>query len=149
MSGGQISLEVGLASMLIGLFIAIVAGAVAGFYGGLIDNVLMRIVDVFQSVPVLLLLFVLSASFADGSVRSIVLLIAFLSWPDTARIVRGEFLAQKEREYVLAARTIGASNLRMMFRHIMPNVIGSITVAATLMIGGNIIFESVLSFFNF
>jgi peptide/nickel transport system permease protein len=149
MAGGQVSLLVGLSSMAIGLAIAITVGAVAGFYGGLIDNALMRVVDVFQAVPVYLLLFVLSASFADGSPRSIITLIALFSWADTSRIVRGEFLAQKEREYILAARTIGANNLRLMFRHILPNVIGSITVSATLMVGGNIILESVLSFFNF
>jgi peptide/nickel transport system permease protein len=96
-----------------------------------------------------LLLFVLSASFTDGSPRSVILLIAALSWMSAARLVRGEFLALKEREYVLAARTIGAKNFRIMFRHILPNAAGPIIVNATLLVGTNIILESIMSYFGF
>jgi peptide/nickel transport system permease protein len=149
MAGGQVSLLVGLSSMLIALVFGIGIGALAGFYGGLIDNVLMRLTDVALAVPSYLLLFVLSASFSDGSPRSVVLLIAIFSWTYTARLVRGEFLALKEREYVMAARTIGARGFRLMFRHILPNAAGPIIVSATLLIGANIIFESVLSYFGF
>jgi peptide/nickel transport system permease protein len=149
MAGGQVSLLVGLCSMLVALIFGIGVGAIAGYYGGVIDNILMRLTDVMLAVPYLLLLFVLSASFSDGSPRTIVLLIALLSWPTTARLVRGEFISLKQREFLLAARTIGASDFRLMFRHILPNAAGPIIVNATLLIGVNIITESVLSFFNF
>ena len=149
MVGGQTSLLVGLSSMLMAIVFGIGIGSFAGFYGGLIDNILMRFTDVILAVPFYLLLFVLSISFSDGTPRSVILLIAALSWTYTARLVRGEFLALKEREYVLAARTIGARGLRLMFRHILPNAAGPIIVSATLLVGANIISESVLSFFGF
>ena len=149
MAGGQVSLFVGLASMLVALVLGVGIGAFAGFYGGIVDNVLMRLTDVVLSVPLYLLLFVLSASFSDGTPKSVIFLIAIFGWTSAARLVRGEFLAMREREYVLAARTIGAGNLRLMFRHILPNAAGPIIVNATLLIGTNIILESVLSFFGF
>lgn len=149
MAGGQISLMVGMLSMLIGIVLGVLIGALAGFYGGLIDNVLMRITDVVLSVPLYLLLFVLSAVFTDGSPRSVILLIAVFSWTYAARLIRGEFLTLKEREFVMAARTIGARNFRLMFRHMLPNAAGPIIVNATLLIGTNIIVESVLSYFGF
>src|SRR5215467_11369136 len=104
MVGGQTSLLVGLTSMLMAIIFGIGIGAFAGFYGGVVDNVLMRFTDVALAIPFYLLLFVLSASFTDGSPRSVIILIAIVSWFYTARLVRGEFLAHKEREYVLAAR---------------------------------------------
>ena len=149
MVGGQTSLLVGLTSMLMAILFGIGIGSFAGFYGGLIDNILMRFTDVILAIPFYLLLFVLSISFSDGSPRSVIFLIAALSWTYTARLVRGEFLALKEREYVLAARTIGARGLRLMFRHILPNAAGPIIVSATLLVGANIISESVLSYFGF
>ncbi|MBE3559487.1 MAG: ABC transporter permease [Ktedonobacteraceae bacterium] len=149
MAGGQISLLVGLASMAVTLAVGVCIGAFAGYFGGIVDNILMRLTDVMLSVPYLLLLFVLSAAFSDGSPRTVIFLIAAFSWPITARLVRGEFLALKEREYVLAARTIGARALRIMFRHILPNAAGPIIVNATLLVGVNIITESVLSYFGF
>ncbi len=100
-------------------------------------------------VPLYLLLFVLSAAFTDGSPKSVIFLIAILSWTYAARLVRGEFLALKEREFVMASRTIGARDFRLMFRHILPNAAGPIIVNATLLIGANIILESVLSYFGF
>jgi len=149
MVGGQTSLLVGLTSMLMAIVFGIGIGSFAGYYGGIIDNILMRFTDIILAVLFYLLLFVLSASFTDGSARSVIFLIAALSWTYTARLVRGEFLALKEREYVLAARTIGARGLRLMFRHILPNAAGPIIVSATLLVGANIISESVLSFFGF
>lgn len=149
MAGGQISLFVGLASMLVSLCFGVGIGAFAGFYGGIVDNILMRFTDIVLSVPLYLLLFVLSASFSDGTPKSIIFLIAIFGWTSAARLVRGEFLAMREREYVLAARTIGAGNLRLMFRHILPNAAGPIIVNATLLIGTNIILESILSYFGF
>src|SRR5690348_9302370 len=149
MSGGRVSLLVGLTSMLMAILFGIGIGSVAGYYGGIIDNILMRFTDVILSVPLYLLLFVLSASFTDGSPRSVIFLIAVFGWTYAARLVRGEFLALKEREYILASRTIGAKDFRLMFRHILPNAAGPIIVNATLLIGQNIILESVLSYFNF
>ncbi|GAC1346240.1 MAG: oligopeptide ABC transporter permease AppC [Ktedonobacteraceae bacterium] len=149
MVGGQTSLLVGLSSMFIAILFGVGIGSFAGYYGGILDNLLMRFTDIILAVPLYLLLFVLSASFTDGSPRSVILLIAAFGWTYTARLVRGEFLSLKEREYVLAARTIGARGFRMMFRHILPNAAGPIIVSATLLVGGNIIVESVLSFFGF
>jgi peptide/nickel transport system permease protein len=149
MAGGQVSLLVGLTSMLMAVFIGVSLGAIAGYYGGIIDNVLMRFTDVVLSVPLYLLLFVLSASFSDGTPRSVIILIAIFGWMYAARLVRGEFLALKEREFVLAARTIGVRDFRMMFRHMLPNAVGPIVVNATLLVSTNIILESVLSYFGF
>ena len=149
MSGGRVSLLVGMASMLVAILLGVGIGSFAGFYGGVVDNILMRLTDVALAIPSYLLLFVLSIAFSDGSPTSIIILIAILSWPNTARLVRSEFLALREREYVLAARTVGARGPRLMFRHILPNAAGPIIVSATLLVGGNIIFESVLSYFGF
>lgn len=149
MAGGQVSLLIGLLSMLVAIIVGVGLGAISGFYGGVVDNVLMRFTDVILSIPLYLLLFVLSASFTDHTPKSVILLIAVLVWPAAARLARGEFLAHKEREYVLAARTIGANDARIMFRHILPNVVGPIIVNATLLVGNNIILESVLSYFGF
>ncbi len=149
MAGGRVSLSVGLTSMLMAILLGIGIGAFAGFYGKVTDNILMRFTDVILAVPLYLLLFVLSASFTDGTPKSVVILIAIFGWTYAARLVRGEFLALKEREYVLASRTIGARNFRLMFRHMLPNAAGPIIVNATLLIGTNIILESVLSYFGF
>ena len=149
MAGGQVSLLIGLTSMLMAIIFGVGIGAFAGYYGGIIDNLLMRFTDVVLAVPLYLLLFVLSASFTDHTPRSVIILIAILTWTYAARLVRGEFLSLKEREFVLSARTIGARDFRMMFRHILPNAAGPIIVNATLLIGANIILESVMSYFGF
>ena len=149
LAGGRVSLSVGLLSMLLAIVFGVGIGSFAGFYGGGVDNVLMRFTDAVLAVPLYLLLFVLSASFSDGTPKSVVILIALFGWTYAARLVRGEFLALKEREFVLASRTIGARNFRLMFRHMLPNAAGPIIVNATLLIGVNIILESVLSYFGF
>ncbi|HEY3992526.1 MAG TPA: ABC transporter permease [Ktedonobacteraceae bacterium] len=149
MAGGKVSLLVALSSMVVALVFGIGIGSFAGFYGGIVDNLLMRFTDVFLSVPLYLLLFVLSATFTDGSLLSVVILISIFGWTYAARLVRGEFLAHRDREYVLAARTIGAKNLSLMFRHILPNAAGPIIVNATLLVGSNIILEAVMSYFGF
>lgn len=149
MAGGQVSLTIGLSSMIISMILGVLVGALAGYFGGIIDNILMRLTDVVLAVPLYLLLFVLSTALTDHTPRSVILLISIFGWTTMARLVRGEFIAQREREYVMAARTIGAKNFRLMFRHILPNAAGPIIVNATLLIGNNIILESVLSFFGF
>ncbi len=149
MAGGRVSLLIGLSSMFVAIFFGVGIGAFAGYYGGVVDNLLMRFTDVVLAVPLYLLLFVLSASFTDHTPKSVILLISVLTWTYAARLVRGEFLALKEREFVLAARTIGARNFRLMARHILPNAAGPIIVNATLLVGANIILESVMSYFGF
>lgn len=153
LAGGQVSLEVGLSSMLMAIVFGVGIGSFAGYFGGIIDTILMRLTDVVLSVPLYLLLFVLSASslpfLSNHTPASVVVLIDIFGWTSVARLVRGEFLALREREFVLAARTIGAGHLRLMFRHILPNAAGPIIVSATLLVGTNIIVESILSYFNF
>jgi peptide/nickel transport system permease protein len=147
--GGRVSLLIGISSMFMAIFVGVTIGALAGYFGGVVDNLLMRATDIILAIPLYLLLFVLSASFSNGSILSIVVLIALFGWTETSRLVRSEFLALKEREFVMAARTLGASNLRLMVRHILPNAIGPIIVSSTLLVGNNIIIESILSFFGF
>lgn len=151
--GARVSLLVGLVAMLVSVLIGVSIGALAGYYGGWLDNAMMRVTDAFLAIPLYLILFVLAATFATGSgsasVIGIIILIAAFSWPPTARIVRGEFLGLKEREFLLAARTLGANDFRLMLRHILPNAAGPIIVAATLLVGNTIITESTLSFFSF
>ena len=149
MAGGRVSLLIGLSSMFVAIFFGVGIGAFAGFYGGIVDNLLMRFTDVALAVPLYLLLFVLSASFTDHTAKSVIILIAISTWTYAARLVRGEFLSLKEREFVLAARTIGARNFRLMARHILPSAAGPIIVNATLLVGANIILESVMSYFGF
>lgn len=147
--GAQVSLLVGFSSMFVAMGIGATLGSIAGYYGGWIDNVIMRVVDAMLALPYLLLLFVLSIIFSNGSVGTVVFIIAILAWPATARIVRGEFLALKHQEFLMATRTLGAGDLRLILRHILPNAAGPIIVNATLLVGLNIINESVLSFFGF
>ena len=143
--GGRISIAIGLLAAVIGTGLGSLIGALAGFYGGRTDNLLMRLTDVVYSIPTLPLLIVLS-SYSQAVVSSMALIIGLLSWMATARVVRGEVLAIKERTYVEAARSLGASNLRLIVRHILPNAIGPIVVGATLAVGNAIILESSLSF---
>jgi peptide/nickel transport system permease protein len=147
--GARVSLAVGISAVFVAMLLGVTIGAIAGYYGGIIDTLLMRFTDMVLAVPYLLILFVLSMTFSDHSFKSIVLLIAIFAWTEVARLVRGEFLGLKEREFVLAARTLGAGDFRLIVRHILPNAAAPIIVAATLGIGNAIISESVLSFFGF
>ena len=142
---GRISLFVGFSAMLGAVVIGTAIGAVAGYYGGKIDAVLMRLVDIVISFPSIFLLIALIA-ILEPSIDKLILVFAFLSWTGTARLVRGEFLTLKQREFVLAARTIGMSTPRIIFGEILPNALGPIIVAATLSVGGFILAESALSF---
>ena len=150
--GARVSMLVGFVSMLVAMTLGIFIGSLAGFYGGLVDNILMRITDAFLAVPLYLILFVISAFFIAGgseSIRQLILLLGVFSWAITARIARGEILSLREREYVTAARAQGIGNARIILRHILPNAVGPLIVNATLLVGGNIITESTLSFFGF
>jgi peptide/nickel transport system permease protein len=143
--GGRISLSIGIFSALVGTIFGSLVGALAGFYGGTIDNALMRFTDVAYSIPSLPLLIILSA-FSKSSIPIMILIIGLLSWMPTARVVRGSVLSIKERDFITAARMIGVRDGRIILRHILPNALGPIIVGATLGVGGAIIMESSLSF---
>ena len=155
MQGGQTSIAVGLTAMALSLFLGTFVGVMAGFFNRL-DNVLMRLTDLFLALPLLPLLLLMMLLFRDplnaafgpekGIFILIVLAIGITSWMPTARIVRGDILAIKEREFVLAARSIGTKNTKLIGRHILPNVVSPIMVSATLGIANAIITESALSF---
>jgi peptide/nickel transport system permease protein len=143
--GGRVSILIGLLAAVVGTGFGSAVGAIAGYYGGRIDNALMRLTDLAYSIPTLPLLIVLSAYTAAAAV-SMSVIIGLLSWMATARVVRGEVLSIKEMAYVEAARSVGAGNPRIILRHVLPNAIGPIVVGATLAVGNAIILESSLSF---
>ncbi|HEY77277.1 MAG TPA: ABC transporter permease [Thermoflexia bacterium] len=155
--GGRISLSVGLMVVAITLFIGVPVGAISGYFGGWVDNVLMRITDAFLCLPSLLVLILLSAILREvelpllhqNSVVTISLVIGLLSWMPVARLVRASFLAIREQEFVLAAQSVGASDLRIIVRHILPNAAGPIIVESTLEMAYAIMEESGLSFLGF
>lgn len=156
LQGGRISLAVGVASMLVAIFLGTIIGAIAGFYGGVVDGALMRITDLFLALPQLPLLLLIVYLFREsmkqlagaelGVFILIVLLIGSLNWMSVARLVRADFLKLREMEFVSAARTIGAKPSRLIWIHLLPNVLSVIIVAATLAVGNAIITESTLSF---
>lgn len=143
--GGRISLLVGFASALISTLFGTVIGACAGYFGKWVDNALMRFTDIMMTIPMLPLLIVFS-QIIGGSVSNIILLMVIFSWMFTARLVRGSVLSFKEQEFVEAARAVGVRSGRIIFRHLLPNAMAPAVVSATLAVGGNIIWESALSF---
>jgi peptide/nickel transport system permease protein len=154
--GGRISIMIGLATMLIAITIGTLIGATAGYYGGHIDNLLMRFTDYMLSIPQLFLLLILAQLLRStnnpaisGGPIPIIIIIGVLVWPPVARLVRGQFLSLKAKEFVEAAHMSGARNFRIIFRHILPNAASPIIVAATLRVGAAIITESTLSFLGF
>ena len=144
--GGRVSLSVGLLAVTVAISFGTLIGTVAGYYGKWADNLLMRFVDLMYSIPQLFLLLVISAFVREMSVLVIVLVLGFLRWMTTSRLVRAQFLSLKHRDFVEAARCVGARDRRIIFRHILPNSLAPIIVAATLGVGGAIITESTLSF---
>ncbi|MBN9451983.1 MAG: ABC transporter permease [Bosea sp.] len=143
--GARVSLLIGLISTAVAVVIGVSIGALAGYYGGRIDDVLMRFTEFFQTIPAFAMAIVLVAIF-NPSITSITLAIAIVSWPPVARLVRGEFLSLRSREFVQAAVVIGQSGPRIMFTQILPNVISPIIVTASLMVATAILTESSLSF---
>lgn len=144
--GSRISLSVGFISMGLSVVIGTVVGAIAGFYGGSwLDILLMRIAEAIDIIPVFFLLITIVAVIRP-SIFNIMLVIGFTSWPSMARIVRGQFLSLRQRDYTEASRALGAKDSRLIFRHIMPNAAAPIIVSATLRIGNAILTESSLSF---
>jgi len=143
--GAQISLKVGFVSVGISLLIGVLLGALAGFYGGRVDRLIMRFVDVMLCFPAFFLILAVIA-LLEPSIWNIMIVIGLTSWMGVARLVRAEILSLREREFILAIRAQGASDLRIIFRHLLPNALAPILVAATLGIAGAILTESALSF---
>ena len=143
--GGRISLEVGFVAVGIATLIGIILGAIAGYYGGWIDSMIMRAVDIMLSLPTTLPVLPVIASLEPSIIHNLVV-IGLTSWMEPARLIRAEFISLKEREFVIAARGIGASDGRIIMKHVLPNGLSPILVSATLGIGGAILIESALSF---
>ena len=143
--GARVSILIGLAAALMSVFIGVTVGALAGFYRGWVEEVLMRITEFFQVLPTLLFAMVIVALFG-ASLPMITLAIGVVSWTAVARITRSEFLRIRELEYVTASRASGAKNAKLMFRIILPNALPPIIVQAALMVGSAILFEAGLSF---
>jgi peptide/nickel transport system permease protein len=143
--GARVSLMIGIVATLCATLVGIVFGALAGYYGGLLDDVLMRVTEFFLTIPSFMLAILLVAVFSP-SITSIVSAIAAVSWPSVARLTRAEFLSLREREFVLAFRAMGMSNWQIILRHILPNAMPSIVVVASLMVATAILTESGLSF---
>jgi peptide/nickel transport system permease protein len=157
--GGQISLVIGLVAVLIETILGILVGALAGYYGGWVDAILMRFTEAMLNIPTIFLLLVMAKFFGgnipelhigerviSGSVIVIVVIIGATSWMYLARIVRAEFLSLKEREFILAARATGTSNLEIIFFHILPNTFAPIIVSSTLSVANAILAEAYISF---
>ena len=157
--GGQISLLIGFFAVMISILVGVVIGALSGYYGGVLDSLLMRFTEAMFTIPQLFLLLVMAKFFAgkaptihflgrtfSGSVVVIIGIIGFTSWMYLARIVRADFLSLKEREFIVAARTIGTRNAAIIVRHILPNTMAPIIVAATLGVAAAILSEAYISF---
>ena len=143
--GGRISLSVGFIAVAIALLIGTLYGAFAGYFGGVMDHTMMRFVDIMLAFPSIFLILAIQAMLTPN-IYNVMIVIGITSWMGVARLVRAEFLSIKERPYVEAARAIGASHSRIIFRHILPNALYPILVAGTLGMAGAILIESALSF---
>ncbi|MDO4648665.1 MAG: ABC transporter permease [Eubacteriales bacterium] len=145
--GGRTSLLVGFMAMILSTAIGVFVGTVSGFLGGKTDVVIMRLVDALMSLPTFLLMVVMNA-YLDAGVKNVILIIGFLTWMSIARIVRGETLSLKQREYVVYSRVSGQSRGKIIRNHILPNVMPTVIVSATINIAQAILMESALSFFG-
>ena len=143
--GGRVSLMVGFLSMLMSIGLGVMIGLLSGYFGGVVDFFFMRLVDVLSSIPWMILVMVFGMVFGRG-LFSLVMVIGLLSWMEMARIIRGEVLSLKEREYVLYARFLGIFPLRILFSHIFPGILPTIITASTAAIASSIMVESALSF---
>lgn len=144
---GRISLMVGFVSVGIAVLIGTVWGCIAGYYGGWVDNIMMRIVDAFNAIPTFILLITVMALFKPN-IFNVMIVLGLVNWTNIARFVRAEFLSLIRRDFTEAARCIGAKDSRIIFRHILPNAMGPIIVSATMGIANAILTESALSFFG-
>jgi peptide/nickel transport system permease protein len=147
--GIRTSLEVGVFVAAVSSLVGLVIGAIAGYFGGLIDNLLMRITDLVLTLPALAILLAFSALIGGGNQWNLSIILAGFFWTGIARVVRGVFLSLREKEYVEAAKASGAGDARIMFRHILPNTLGPVIVNGTLAVGTAILTEAALSFLGF
>ncbi|AZR73693.1 peptide ABC transporter permease [Anoxybacter fermentans] len=143
--GSRVSLTVGIVSMLIAVSIGTLLGAIAGYYGGIVDSIIMRFTDIALCFPSFFLILTIVALFGNG-IYKVIVIIGLTSWMGVTRLVRGQFLSLKEREFVEGARALGANDARIIFKHLLPNSMAPIIVASTLRIGSTILTEAVLSF---
>lgn len=143
--GSRVSLSVGFVAVGLAILIGIIIGSVAGYYGGIIDAILMRFVDIMLAFPTFFLILAVIA-ILEPSIYTIMIVIGLTSWMDVARLVRAEFLTLKERDFVTAAKASGAGNLRIIFNHVLPNALSPVFVSATFGVAGAILIESGLSF---
>ncbi|MCR6670796.1 ABC transporter permease [Devosia ginsengisoli] len=143
--GAQTSLLVGFCAVATSSVIGVVVGALSGYYGGMVDNVFMRITELFQMVPQFFLAIIIIALFG-ASIWNVIFVIGILTWPSTARLLRGEFLALKQREFIEAGRSLGMSDFDLIMREILPNALPPVIVNASLQISGAILLETSLSF---
>ncbi|MNB68384.1 Oligopeptide transport system permease protein OppC [compost metagenome] len=154
MQAGRISLTVGLASMVLSVFLGALLGAISGYYRGIADQIIMRIADLLMTVPNLPLLFIFGAMLSEWKVPTdyrmyiVMLMLSVVNWPGMARMVRGQMLSLREREFMQAAEVLGLRDRRKLMGHLLPNIVPLLIVMATLNIGGSILSESVLSFFG-
>jgi ABC-type dipeptide/oligopeptide/nickel transport system permease subunit len=148
--GIRTSMEVGVFVAVLSTFVGLIIGAIAGYYGGWMDNLLMRFTDLVLTLPLLAILLTATALLGgSGSAWRVSLILVFFFWTGIARVVRGIYLSLREKEYVEAAKASGAGDARLMFRHILPNTLGPIVVNATLAVGTAILVEAALSFLGF
>ncbi len=145
LAGARVSLSVGFVAVGISIALGIVIGATAGFYGGRIDNWITRVIDIFLSVPTFFLILTVNA-YLPPSIYNIMVVIGLFGWMAVARLVRAQFLALKEKEFIIAAHSVGVPGMRLVTRHLLPNAFAPVIVAATLAIPGAILTESALSF---
>lgn len=143
--GGRISIAVGVISMALQLAIGVTVGTLAGYFGGILDKIVMRIVDVIMCFPFFVIAIAL-ASVLGGSMTNLVLIIGMLMWPGIARIVRSQVLVIKENEFIMGARALGLNWLEIIFSHVLPNIASSVLVASTLSVASGILMEATLSF---
>ena len=148
MKGGQASLEIGFAAAFVAIVIGTLFGAVSGLVGGLVDSTMMRVVDIFLSVPFLFVVLILAVKFG-ATVASLSLVIGFFAWQVPARLVRGEVLTLRERDFVLAARAAGAGRWRLVSRHLIPNALGVVIVNVTFQVADAILAVSYVGFLGF
>ena len=148
-NGARTSLLIGFSAMAIGVLIGTIVGAIAGFAGGIVDNGLMRLVDVMLSLPTLFVILVASKFLGNGTVTVVIVIFGLFSWMGVSRLVRSLFLSIREREFVEAATAVGVSDRRIIFRHILPNAFSPIVVAASLIVASVIISEAFVSFLGF
>lgn len=143
--GARASLKVGFLAVAIAMAIGVCVGSIAGFYGGKVDAFLMRLVDIMLAFPTFFLILAVIA-ILEPSISTIMIVIGITGWMDVARLVRAEFLSLKERDFVASAKALGASDLRLIFRHLLPNALSPVFVSATFAVAGAILVESGLSF---